>query len=126
MMTPGRFDVLYKAFHKAKALGLHSSICPPPASFASELMGLLANKTKLENKYQSKRIRDSFSWTLPPCIHNAFQNWTHATQEKMAPPLDYNTLYLHYWSSDLRDVLFGAQHNPLIRIFGNFHLPPHL
>eukprot|EP00983_Pelagomonas_calceolata_P070314 1150743-Pelagomonas_calceolata.AAC.4 len=29
MMTPDRFDVLHKAFHKAKALGLHSNICPP-------------------------------------------------------------------------------------------------
>eukprot|EP00983_Pelagomonas_calceolata_P083152 1156096-Pelagomonas_calceolata.AAC.1 len=31
MITPDRFDILYRAFHKAKALGLHSSICPPPA-----------------------------------------------------------------------------------------------
>eukprot|EP00967_Tisochrysis_lutea_P040498 scaffold48678_cov16-Tisochrysis_lutea.AAC.1 len=40
-----RFDVLYKAFHKAKAFGPHNSICPPPTSLASELMGLLAHKT---------------------------------------------------------------------------------
>eukprot|EP00983_Pelagomonas_calceolata_P068712 1150048-Pelagomonas_calceolata.AAC.1 len=31
----------------------------------------------------------------------------------MASPLDCNTHYLHYWSSDLRDILFGAQHNSL-------------
>eukprot|EP00983_Pelagomonas_calceolata_P002398 80785-Pelagomonas_calceolata.AAC.3 len=31
----------------------------------------------------------------------------------MASPLDYNTYCLHYWSSDPRDVLFGAQHNSL-------------
>eukprot|EP00983_Pelagomonas_calceolata_P070170 1150676-Pelagomonas_calceolata.AAC.1 len=48
MMTPDCFDVLYKAFRKTKALGLHSSICPSPASFASELIGLLARKTQLE------------------------------------------------------------------------------
>eukprot|EP00983_Pelagomonas_calceolata_P022856 719150-Pelagomonas_calceolata.AAC.1 len=35
MMTPDHFDVLYKAFHKAKALGLHNSICPTSTSFAS-------------------------------------------------------------------------------------------
>eukprot|EP00983_Pelagomonas_calceolata_P078878 1154425-Pelagomonas_calceolata.AAC.1 len=63
MMTPHRFDALYKAFHKAKALGLHRSICPLPASFASELMGLLDRKTLLQNK-QSKSIKDSFSSKL--------------------------------------------------------------
>eukprot|EP00983_Pelagomonas_calceolata_P045438 1139738-Pelagomonas_calceolata.AAC.4 len=47
------FDVLYKSVHKAKALGLHSSISPPPASFASELMRLLARNTRLDNKYHS-------------------------------------------------------------------------
>eukprot|EP00983_Pelagomonas_calceolata_P002794 92586-Pelagomonas_calceolata.AAC.1 len=47
MMTPDSFDVLYRAFHKARALGLHSSICPPPASFASGLMEFQARKTKL-------------------------------------------------------------------------------
>eukprot|EP00983_Pelagomonas_calceolata_P042727 1138629-Pelagomonas_calceolata.AAC.3 len=31
----------------------------------------------------------------------------------MASPLDYNTQYLHYWSSDPRDILLGAQHNSL-------------
>eukprot|EP00983_Pelagomonas_calceolata_P006205 205773-Pelagomonas_calceolata.AAC.1 len=31
----------------------------------------------------------------------------------MASPLDYNTHYQHYWSSDPRDILFGAQHNYL-------------
>eukprot|EP00983_Pelagomonas_calceolata_P126098 1161269-Pelagomonas_calceolata.AAC.11 len=112
MMTPDCLDVL-EAFHEAKALGLHSSICPLPASFTSELMGLLARKTKLGNRHQSKRIKDPFSRMLPPYIHNAFQIWTHATQEKMASPLDYNTHDLHYWSSDPRDILFGAQHNSL-------------
>eukprot|EP00983_Pelagomonas_calceolata_P048929 1141278-Pelagomonas_calceolata.AAC.5 len=77
--TGSHFGVLYKAFHKAKELGSHSSICPPPASFASELMVLLAYKIKLENKYQSKKIKELFSWTLPPHIHNALQQWAHAT-----------------------------------------------
>eukprot|EP00983_Pelagomonas_calceolata_P118581 1160520-Pelagomonas_calceolata.AAC.2 len=95
MMPPHCFGVLYKAFHKAKAIGLHSSICPPPASFASEPMRLLARKTVLQNKYQRKRIKDSFSWTLPPYIHNAFQNRTYTIREKMASPLDYNTQYQH-------------------------------
>eukprot|EP00983_Pelagomonas_calceolata_P129040 1161572-Pelagomonas_calceolata.AAC.5 len=35
----------------------------------------------------------------------------------MATPLDYNTHYLHYWSSDPRDIIFGAQHNSLSSSF---------
>eukprot|EP00983_Pelagomonas_calceolata_P001892 62941-Pelagomonas_calceolata.AAC.1 len=31
----------------------------------------------------------------------------------MASPLDYNTQYLHYWSSDPCDILFGAQYKSL-------------
>eukprot|EP00983_Pelagomonas_calceolata_P048377 1141025-Pelagomonas_calceolata.AAC.7 len=88
MMTSDCFDVLYKAFHKATTLGLYSNVYPPPASFASELMRFLAHKIVLQNKYQSKRIKDSFSRMLPPHIHKALQDWIHATQQKMASPLD--------------------------------------
>eukprot|EP00983_Pelagomonas_calceolata_P022016 690978-Pelagomonas_calceolata.AAC.1 len=31
----------------------------------------------------------------------------------MASPLDYKTHYHHYWSSDPRDILFGALYNSL-------------
>eukprot|EP00983_Pelagomonas_calceolata_P043601 1138967-Pelagomonas_calceolata.AAC.1 len=31
----------------------------------------------------------------------------------MASPLDYNIQYLHYWSSNPSDILFGAHHTPL-------------
>eukprot|EP00983_Pelagomonas_calceolata_P086581 1156785-Pelagomonas_calceolata.AAC.19 len=37
-------------------------------------MGLLARKTVSKNRYQSKTIKDSFSRTLPPHIHNAVKN----------------------------------------------------
>eukprot|EP00983_Pelagomonas_calceolata_P115194 1160171-Pelagomonas_calceolata.AAC.1 len=71
-----------------KAEGQHDGICPPPASIASEILGLLARKVKLEDKYQSKKIKDSFSRTLPPHTHSTFQEWAYVTQEKMASPLD--------------------------------------
>eukprot|EP00983_Pelagomonas_calceolata_P017510 548635-Pelagomonas_calceolata.AAC.1 len=29
----------------------------------------------------------------------------------MASPLDHNPQFQHYWSTDLRDTLFGAHHN---------------
>eukprot|EP00983_Pelagomonas_calceolata_P032554 1020744-Pelagomonas_calceolata.AAC.2 len=72
-------------------------------------MGLLARKTVLENKYQSRKGKDTFSWTLPPYIHNALQKWAHANQEEEASSMDYNTQYLHYWSSNPHVILYGAQ-----------------
>eukprot|EP00967_Tisochrysis_lutea_P105994 scaffold162053_cov13-Tisochrysis_lutea.AAC.1 len=62
-------------------------------------MGLIARKSKLENIYQSKKGKDSFSRTLSTHIDNALKEWAHAFQEGMASPL--NTHYLHYWSSTL-------------------------
>jgi hypothetical protein len=44
MVTPERFDILQKAFNRAKCSGLHEHVQPPPISFASELVGLIARK----------------------------------------------------------------------------------
>eukprot|EP00983_Pelagomonas_calceolata_P122359 1160900-Pelagomonas_calceolata.AAC.6 len=55
MITPSRFQTLHKAFYRAKLAGLHEAITPAPTSFASELLGLLARKTMLENKHASKK-----------------------------------------------------------------------
>eukprot|EP00983_Pelagomonas_calceolata_P054939 1143901-Pelagomonas_calceolata.AAC.5 len=96
---PHRFDVLYKAFHKAKALGLHRSICPPPTSFASELWGSLP-AGQIGRHISEQKDQRLFSRTLPPHIHNAIQKRAHTTLERMASALDYNTQYLHCWSSD--------------------------
>eukprot|EP00967_Tisochrysis_lutea_P129060 scaffold221560_cov23-Tisochrysis_lutea.AAC.1 len=48
----------------------------------------------------NKKFKDSFPQTLPPHIYNALQIWAYTTQETMASPSDYNTQYLHNWSSD--------------------------
>eukprot|EP00983_Pelagomonas_calceolata_P018830 592112-Pelagomonas_calceolata.AAC.1 len=53
MITPSRFQILYKAFYKAKLASSHETVTPPPTSFASELQGHLTRKTMLENKYAS-------------------------------------------------------------------------
>eukprot|EP00983_Pelagomonas_calceolata_P014951 474907-Pelagomonas_calceolata.AAC.1 len=73
MITPSRFQILYKAFYRAKLAGLHEAITPAPTSFASELQGLFACKTMLENIYASNKIKDSFSWALPTPIHTALR-----------------------------------------------------
>eukprot|EP00983_Pelagomonas_calceolata_P082099 1155814-Pelagomonas_calceolata.AAC.6 len=76
-------------------------------------MGLLTLKTVLENKRQCKKIKYSSSRTLALQIHNALQNWAQATQVEKVSPLDNNIQCLHYWSSDPRDIVFGAHHNSL-------------
>eukprot|EP00983_Pelagomonas_calceolata_P130869 1161723-Pelagomonas_calceolata.AAC.6 len=70
MITPSQFKIL-KAFCRAKLAGLHVAIIPAPTSFASELQGLLARKTILENKYASKKISGSVMQALPTHIHSA-------------------------------------------------------
>eukprot|EP00983_Pelagomonas_calceolata_P005407 175971-Pelagomonas_calceolata.AAC.1 len=90
MITPSRCQTLYKAFYRAKVAGSHGAITPAPTSFASELQGLLACKTMLENKYASKKIKDSFLQALPTHIHTALREWALVTREKVASPLDHN------------------------------------
>ncbi len=63
MMTPERLNILCTAFYTAKLKGLHNNITPAPKSFATELLGLLTRKTKLERK-----IKDSYTRTLPNYI----------------------------------------------------------
>jgi len=113
MMTPERLDILHTAFHTAKLKDLHNNKTPTPKSFASGLLGLLSRETKLERKYQSKKIKDSYSRALPNHVHIALQKWTLITQEKMASPPDFNTSYYHFWSADSRDELFGPHLNSL-------------
>ena len=57
MLTPERLHILQKAFDKAKCSGLHGHIKPPPISFASELVGLIACKDISTSKRTSKKIR---------------------------------------------------------------------
>eukprot|EP00983_Pelagomonas_calceolata_P076393 1153403-Pelagomonas_calceolata.AAC.2 len=54
VITPSLFQILHKAYYRAKLAGLHEAITPTPTSSASELQGLLAHKTMLENKHASK------------------------------------------------------------------------
>jgi len=99
-MTPERLNILNTAFRTAKLKGLHNNVTPTPKRFASELVGLLTRKTKLERKYHSKKIKDSYSRALPNHVHAALKEWALVTQGKMASPLDFNPSYSHYWSAD--------------------------
>eukprot|EP00983_Pelagomonas_calceolata_P016608 524230-Pelagomonas_calceolata.AAC.1 len=45
MISPSRFQIIYRAFYGAKLAGMHEKITPAPTSFASELQELLSRKT---------------------------------------------------------------------------------
>jgi hypothetical protein len=79
MLTPERLNILRKTFHRAKCSGLHDHVQPPPISFASELVGLIARKDTSASKYTIKRIKDSFARILPSHITAAFQKWALVT-----------------------------------------------
>jgi hypothetical protein len=86
MFTPERLNILRKAFHRAKCSGLHDHVQPPPISFASERVGLIARKDTSASKHTNIKIRDSFARILPSHITAAFQKWALVTKEKMGIP----------------------------------------
>jgi hypothetical protein len=110
VLTPERLNILRKAFDRAKPSGLHDHVQPPPISFASELVGLIARKDTSAFKYTNKKITDSFARLPLSHITATFQTWALVTKEKMASPLDYDPKFSHYWSEHPRDKAFGA-HN---------------
>jgi len=114
MFSPERLNILRKAFSRAKCSGLHNHVQPPPISFASELVGLIARKFKdiSASRHTDNKIKDSFVQILTSHSNAAFQNWALVTQEKMAFPLDLiNPKFPHYWSEHPRDKVFGANTN---------------
>jgi len=68
-------------FDRAKRSGLHDHVQPPPISFASELVGLIARKDISASKHTNKKIKDSFARILPSHFTAAFQKWALITKE---------------------------------------------
>ena len=55
MLTPEHLNILRRAFDRAKCSGLHDHVQPPPISFASELVGLIAHKDTSAFKHTNKK-----------------------------------------------------------------------
>ena len=55
MLTLERLNILRKAFDRATCSGLHNHVQPPPISFASELVGLIARKDTSASKYTNNK-----------------------------------------------------------------------
>jgi hypothetical protein len=81
MLTPERLHILQKAFDRANCSGLHDHFQPPPISFASELVGLIARKDTSASKHTNKKIKDYFARILLSHITAAFQKWDLVTKE---------------------------------------------
>jgi len=69
MLTPEHLNILWKAFDKAKCSGLHGHIKPPPISFASELVGLIARTDTSASKYTNKKNLRLFCIDTPLSHH---------------------------------------------------------
>ena len=54
MLTPERLNIVQKAFNRAKCSGLHDHVQPPPISFASDFVGLIAGKDISASKHANK------------------------------------------------------------------------
>jgi hypothetical protein len=91
MLTPERLHILQKAFDKAMCSGLHGHIKPPPISFASELVGLIARKDISTSKHTNKKITLSPGYSpliLPP----PFKSGPWSLKKKWHPPLTMTPL----------------------------------
>jgi hypothetical protein len=122
MLTPKCLHILQKAFDKTKCTSLHGHIKPPPISFASELVGLIARKDISASKHTNKKIKDSFAQILPSHITATFEKWALITKEKMASPLDDDPKSPNYWSEHPRDKVFRANTNAFSSRFFGFSI----
>ena len=70
MLTPKRLNILRKAFDRAKCSGVHGHVQPPPISFASELVGLVARKDTSASNHTNKKNKERLFCTDTPLPHH--------------------------------------------------------
>jgi hypothetical protein len=89
MLTPERHNILRKVFHRAKCSGLHDHVQPPPISFASELVGLIARKDTSASEFTKKLL---FCTDIPLPHHRCLLKVGPGlvTKDKMASLLDHD------------------------------------
>jgi hypothetical protein len=122
MITPERLKIQQKAFNWAKCSGLHDLVQPPPISFASELVGLIARKDTSRHLDIQAKKSDFSTRILPSHITATFQKWEVVTKEKMASLLDHDPRFPHYWSEHPRDKVYGANANAFSSRFSGFSI----
>ena len=126
MLIPKRLNILRKAFDRAKRSGLHDHVQPPPISFASELVGLIARKDISASKHTNKKIKDSFTRILLSHITAAFQKWALVTKKNGIPPWPRPQIPpLLEWAPKGQSV-WGKHQCLLLTFFSVLHLPSHL
>jgi len=85
MTTLKRLNILRKAFGRAKCSGLHDHVQPPPISFASELVGLIARKDTSASKHTNKKTTLSHGYS-PPTSPPPFKSGPWSLKKKWHPP----------------------------------------
>ena len=87
MLTPEHLNILRKAFDRAKCSGLHDHVQPPPISFASELVGLIAHvKTPLPLNIRTKKSKTLLHGYSPPISPPPFKSGPWSLKKEWHPP----------------------------------------
>ena len=87
MLTPKRLNILRKAFDWAKCSGLHDHVQPPPISFASELVDLIARKDISASKHTNKKPKTLLHGYSPPTSPPPFKSGPWSLKIKWHPPI---------------------------------------
>jgi len=86
MLTPELLNILRKAFDRAKCSGLHDHVQPPPISFASELVGLIARKDTSASIIRTKKSKTLLHRYSPPTSPPPFRSGPWSLKKKWHPP----------------------------------------
>ena len=121
MLTPGRLSILRKTFDRAQCSGLHDHIQPPPISFASELVGLIARKDISASKHTKKKPKTLSHGCSPPTL-GRLPKVGPGHKRKNGIPLDNDPKFPHYGSEHPRDKVLGANTNAFSSRFSEFSI----
>jgi len=101
MLTPECFNILQRAFERAKYSDLRDNIHPPPSCIKTRRPHHTQRYCYLQT-YKPKEKKLVFTDASPHII-TALQNWALVTKEKMSSPFDHDPTLPQYWSEHPRD-----------------------
>jgi len=67
MLTPERFNILQWGYEKENT-AVYMTTSNHPLSLASEIVSLVTRNDIATSKHTNQKIKNSFSWMLPPTL----------------------------------------------------------
>ena len=102
-ITPERLTILRKLYDGA--VHNHENMSPPPRSFEEEIVDLII-------RYKQRKVdmkSHQNDWSIPPNIRAVLTKHFGTNKERFASPLNVLDNTNVYWSTHLRDQVFGAR-----------------